>query len=366
MTDKQQKAKGDKRQGRELKAQCSKPQTKQPEAKKPELDATDCNSVGAERTTPRRKLRKGNAKRKRAKTRGDEAKSKFADLIAKHVKNHKLEEPDRVILRRMLGHGPLDNALLASDGELRRVAGVFLGEALVKLKRASPDLYFHFWTFISDRGNTSDRQPVVDLKGMHSLVDQVFRKRKLPSISVAELQGLGNYPRKGNGRTIMNGIHAITWSDQRLDCKAIMSSFNESAVWSCKLGANPVDVRPIEDTEEDLHYMAYYMFKSPYDVKMVQTRTEGIRLKGTEKGYKPEFAARILEGLSQLEMSMLVRSTHDGKMLRADLQRRLTYWHKSRPEWSNQKLPQVDLEEFWRRIRSKKRKVEYGPYRFIR
>ena len=201
---------------------------------------------------------------------------------------------------------------------------------------------------------------------MHSLVDQVFRRLNLSSFSVDEIQGIGNHPRKGDGRIVMNGVHAVTWSAEKLDCEAIMASFKGSAVWTCSLGADPVDVQLITHTEGDLRYIAYYMFKSPYEVKMAEQRVQGVRLKSTEKGYKPEFAMRILEGLSQLELSMIVRSTFEGAKLRADWQRRLTYWHKSRPDWSTQKLPKVDMDEFWHRIRSKKRRVEYAPYRFIR
>ena len=366
MTGKQRKAKKAKGQRRKLKAQRSIPELKQHQAQELKHDAPELKGAETKGRKAKKFIADGKTLKKKAKSKGHKARKKFVKLIGRHVESHKLEEADRVVLRRMIGHGPLDNSLLASDAELRRVAGVFLGEALVKLKKAIPGLHFYFWTFINDRGNTSDRQPVVDLKGMHSLVDQVFRKHKLASFSVDEFQGLGNYPRLGKGRTIMNGVHAITWSHEQLECEAIMESLNASAVWTCALGADPVHIQPVGLTDGDLRYLSYYMFKSPYEVKMAQTREEGIRLKSTEKGNTPEFAMRLFEGLSQLEMSMIVRSTFDGAKLKADWLRRLTYWHKSRPEWSNDKLPAFDTEEFWRRIRSKKRKVEYGPYQFNR
>ena len=349
-----------------LKAEGRKLKAKQQRAQSAKSESAECNSVAADVINDKQLPKKGKAKAKLAKNKGNEAKIKFTNIIAEHVQNHKLHEADRIILRYMLGYGQLANNMWASDVELRRMAGVMLGDLLVKLKRANPGLYFYFWTFINDRGNTSDRQPVIDLKTMHSLVDQVFRKLKLSSFSVDELQGIGNYPRHGKGRTLMDGIHGITWSAEPLDCTGIIASYDASAAWTCEFGAKPVDVRPIDDTEGDLRYLAYYMLKPPYDVKMVEQRTTGVRLKPTEKGYKPEFAMRMLEGLSQLEMSMIVRSTYDGAKLRANWERRLTYWHKSRPEWSKEKLPQVDMDEFWCRIRSKKRKVEYAPYRFNR
>ena len=365
MTPKERKAKKARGQRRKLTGQRLSLKLKQLRDQASQPKAPKVKNAKTERRTHKTECEDGEDKMLKAETKGYEAKQKFANIIGTHVKKHKTAEPDRVILRRRLGIGPLDNKLWASDAELRRVAGVFLGEALIKLKRANPGLYFYFWTFINDRGNTSDRHPVVNIKGMQSIADQVFRKLRLSSFSVNELQGIGNYPREGKGRIIMDGIHAITFSEKPLDCAAIMSDLNASTVWTCALGADPVDVQPVGPTDGNLSYLGYYMLKSPYEVKMVQRGDERVRLKGTEKGYKPEFAMRIFEGLSQLEINTIVRSTYDGAQLRADWQRRLMYWHKSRPEWSSNKLPEVDMYEFWQRIRSKKRRVEYAPYRFI-
>jgi hypothetical protein len=347
---------------RKLKAQNQKRKLSKMKAYLSEPDALTARAIEPEHV----KADTGETKSEKAETKGHEAKRKFGNIIARHVENHNLNEPDRIILRRLLGYGPLDNVMLGSDTELRRMAGVFLAEALIKLKQETPDLHFSFWTFTNDRGNTSDREPTIDLRGLHSMVDQVFRRLKLPSFSVAELQGLGNHPRQGSGRTIMAHVHAITWSTRPFDCRAIKEGYNSATVWRNSLGADPVHVRPITFTDGDLSHVAYYMLKPPYDVKMLEERKNGICLKSTEKGYKPEFAMRILEGLSQLEILTIVRSTYDGVKLRTEWQRRLTYWHKSRIAWSNKKLPEVAHEEFWGRIRSKKRRSTYLPYRIIR
>ena len=362
MTPHARKAKKAKVQRRKLKAQNQKRKLNTVKAYASGPDALTARIFKSEHV----EADDGETKSEKAETKGHEAKRKFGSIIARHVENHNLDEPDRIILRRLLGYGPLDNVMLASDTELRRMAGVFLAEALIRLKQETPDLHFSFWTFTNDRGNTSDREPTIDLRGLHSLVDQVFRRLKLPSFSVAELQGLGNHPRQGSGRTIMAHVHAITWSTRPLDCKGIMEGYNSTTVWRNSLGADPVNVRPITFTDGDLSHVAYYMLKPPYDVKMLEERKNGICLKSTEKGYKPEFAMRIFEGLSQLEISTIVRSTYDGVKLRTEWQRRLTYWHKSRIEWSNKKLVVVANEEFWGRIRSKKRRSTYLPYRIIR
>ena len=148
---------------------------------------------------------------------------------------HKVDEADLATFTQLLGYGPLDNGMLASDLSLRRKAGKILGQILIKLRKANPNLTFQFWTLTQDRGNTSDRQPVIDRKGMQSLADQMFRKLELSSFSVLELQGIGNHPRKGDGRTIMTHLHAMSWTDQPFDHKAVMKSLNEGTVWQNSL-----------------------------------------------------------------------------------------------------------------------------------
>jgi hypothetical protein len=44
-------------------------------------------------------------------------------------------------------------------------------------------------------------------------------------------------------------------------------------------------VKPVTDASGELEYLAYYLFKPPYDVKMLEKRLRGERLKSTEKGY---------------------------------------------------------------------------------
>jgi hypothetical protein len=298
----------------------------------------------------------------RASKKVAEAKRKFADMIASYVKKHKVGESDLEIFRYLTGWGNLTNSMLASDLTLRNQAGKILAETLWSFKCANPGVTFHFWTFVHDKGNTSDRTPAIELKAIQSLVDKVFRRYGIDGIQVFEIQGLGNHPQKGEGRTIMNHVHAVSWSLQSFDHLSVMREINASPVWQNSLGAAPVRIKPILDTWGDLHYVVeYYLFKPPHDVKMLEDRKGGSRLKGTERGYRPEFAVRILEGLSQLEIAGIIRATSGGTAIRKECIRRLRYWHKSRAKWSGaHRAP--DLAEFWGRYRMKRRKCDYMPY----
>ena len=309
----------------------------------------------------RQPIKKNNAKRK-----AKEAGNKFTNIISEYATSLKITGEDRAFLGQVLGYGPLSNIMLASDVELRRKASKILADLLVKLYQDCPNLNFYLVTFTHDRGNTSDRGPTVDLKGILQLVDQALRKLKLNCLYVLEVQGLGNFPREGKGRTIMTHVHGVVWTDANLNCENIIGDLNANSVWVNSLNEKPVDIRPIAKSEGDLAYIAYYMMKPPYDVKMVEQRDNGPRLKSTEKGYRPEFAARILECLCQLEFKSMVRSTFEGQNVRKEWARRLTYWHKSRPKWTPEKRLLLDLSSFWNRFRSKKKRKKYLPFRIIR
>lgn len=294
------------------------------------------------------------------------AERKFADKIREYAKSHSATASDVSMFRDALGYGRLCNTMLASDLPLRRKSTEFLGTALERLRSDNPDLSFRFWTLIHARGNTSDREPVVDLKFLRSLTDKTLRKLGLDGIYVVESQGIGNYPREGKGRTIMTHAHVIEWSTDPLDVAQVERELNEDSAWHNDLDADPVRVKVITDAPGELDYMAYYLFKPPYDVKMVEARARGDRLKSTEKGYKPEFAARLLELMTQLHISELVRAVGEGKLVRKEWQRRLTNWHRSRERWADGKLPGYYFDDFWDRYRGKKRKKAYNRYTIIR
>lgn len=298
----------------------------------------------------------------RASKKAADADKKFAGLIGRYIKKHRVGENDVEILRSITGWGDLTNSMLASDLALRRKIGKFLAEALWSHKRRNPDLAFHFWTFVHEKGNTSDRSPTIELKAMQGLVDKVFRRHSLDAIQVFEIQGLGNYPQRGEGRTIMSHIHALTWTHGAFDHRSVMKEINVMTAWQNSLGAAPVRIKVVGDTCDDLQYLAqFYLFKAPHDVKMLESRKNGTRLKSSEKGYRPEFDVSILEGLSQLEIAAIIRATSGGTEIRQECIRRLRYWHRSRTRWSSAHRP-PDLEAFWGRYRTKRRRRTYLPY----
>lgn len=291
---------------------------------------------------------------------------KMGQLIAGYTRKHKMPEEDAQVLRRLLGYSQPNDSLLACDLSLRRRAGKEFGNMLVALREENPGLQFYFWTIIHPKGNASDRNPVVDIKGMQALADKVFRKFEMHGVSVLEIQALTNWPQGGEGRTLMAHVHGVSWSDRSFSCTAAMNSFAGGRAWPRPFGADPVDVQVIGLTEEDLRNVAYYIFKAPHDAKWRFEKDGRVRLKSTEKGYRPELAMRVIEGLSQLGFRSIIRSTGNGSLLRSDLLRRVVHRHKSRADWTRGTIDEWSVTNFWDRYRMKKRKKEYLPYTFGR
>ena len=294
------------------------------------------------------------------------AERKFADKIRRYAESHKASAADRSLFKDGLGYGRVCNTLLASDLWVRRKSSKFIGTALERIRSENPILDFYFWTFTHERGHTSDRTPIVDLKYMRGAIDRTLRAQDLNSLTVIEFQGLGNHPGQGAGRTIMTHGHSITWSSASLDYQKVEKQLNDSEHWKSDLGSVPIRIKPITNADRELRYMAYYLFKPPYDVKMVETRTRGDRLKSTEKGYKPDFAARMLELESQLDIRELVRASGDGKYIKSEWLRRLTNLNRSREAWVPGVLPQYYFDDFWARYRVKKKRKHYEPFVIIR
>ena len=305
-------------------------------------------------------------KRKQAREKAHQAEAKFRKLIRQYLSKHKGSKSDFGAFGDMLGYGRLTNTMLASNLPLRHRAGSFLGQALERLRKEDESLSFQFWTLLHSRGNTSDREPKIELKFLRSNADKSFRKLGLNGIYVVELQGLGNHPRAGKGRTIMVHIHAVTWTTGAFNAGAALAELRKSKLWQNDLGAEAVDVKHVLPERGELKYLAYYLLKPPYEAKMLEGRDRGPRLKGTEKGYRPEFAARLLECLSQLELKELVRSVNAGKAIRQDWARRVTYWHRSRSKWSNGSIPLSAYQDLWDRFRPKKRRRDYKRFEINR
>lgn len=307
-----------------------------------------------------------NSKTKQARSKAKAAKKAFKKLIRRYCRAHKLPKSEMQKFADILGEGRVCDTILASDVRARVKCAAFLGSVLERLKSNDEHLHFYFWTVITPKGQTSDRLPEIDLKSMRASMDKLLRKYDQGGVFVVETQGLGNYPRRGAGRSLLTAAHAITWSVRPIDIERIEAHYSNSADCTNELGARPVVIKGVTDAPGDLDYLAYYILKPPYELKMLDGSRSRVRLKGTTKAYPPEFAVRLLEYHSQVELTELFRATAGGTKIRSEVLRRLKGWQKSRERWSRGRLPYYFYDDFWDTYRNKKCKVHYERYRIIR
>ena len=307
-----------------------------------------------------------NSKAKKAQSKSKAATKGFKKLVRKYCRSHKLPRSEMQKFADILGEGRVCDTILASDVQARAQCMAFLGSALERLKEKDKHLHFYFWTVITPKGQTSDRFPEIQLKAERSATDKLLRKYDQDGVYLVETQGLGNFPRKGQGRSILTAPHAISWSQSAINIDEIERHYAESPDWQNALGARPVAIKEVADEPGNLNYLAYYILKPPFEVKMLDGGNSKTRLKGTTKGYPPEFAVRLLEYHSQVELTELFRATSGGTSIRSNSLRRLRAWNMSREKWSRGRLPKFYYDDFWDTYRNKKRKVDYDKYRILR
>lgn len=197
---------------------------------------------------------------------------------------------------------------LASDLNARKLSAISMRNETIRHWRSyhAKGYKFYLVTLIANRANTSDREPVVDMGFLSRRLRVVTKKLNAQGIGVIEVQAIMNHPRKGKGRTLMFNAHAIIWTDEPLDVKAVNDRFNAMRGWKAVLGANAFHMVEMSATEADAAEVSFYMTKVPSDVKnRMPKKTDPSRsiMMQTVKGYRNDLALRLFEGLSQIALT---------------------------------------------------------------
>lgn len=232
----------------------------------------------------------------------------------------------------------------------------------------NPKRRYFFLTFIDDMGNTSDRDPEVNVGALKRKVDKATRDMDLDAVGAIEVQAILNYPQKGHGRTLMFHAHAIGWTDKRFDHKAAAKRLNKKRSWNNAFGAKPIVIQPVTDLPGNIERLSHYILKVPHDVKNRRLKagtTNRYQLMQTTKGYRPELALRIVEGLSQIGIAQAIFGVGDGKLISRALRKRLLEWHHRRTANGTVLPEDFDVAGLWRDLRKTNGSENYGPYRFL-
>ena len=278
----------------------------------------------------------------------------FRRKISKYVRKASLDPEQTAIVNALLGHEGHSALLLCSDLEARAEASDCFCRLFIEQSEANPGRRYYFFTFTDECGFVSDRTTMVDVASIMKKAGRALRALKVNAVAVLEVHPLANYPGGGAGRTLLFHVHAIGWSDEPFDPEEAELTLHTGGAWKNPLGAPPVKIKPIAQDSENLEEVSRYCLKPPHAAKNRRPSKNDpsrFRLLNTIKGYRPEFAFRVLEILSQIEMLDVVIGIGEGKRLRQDFRKTMTEWHKNRMS-RNTILPgEFDIWHFWFKLR---------------
>jgi hypothetical protein len=237
-----------------------------------------------------------------------------------------------------------------------------------KYRPLKPERVYYFVTFIDDMGNTSDRNPEVNLEALRRKVDKAMRKMGLHGVVWIEVQALMNYPGRGHGRTLMFHAHAIAWTASPFNAFKAAKRINSSRSWSNAFDVPPVKISEMTKLRGHIDWLAHYISKVPHDAKnrMPDHKHFGRHiLMQTRAGYRPELAVSILEGLSQIALPDVVFGVGEGSIIRDTWRRKLSAWHRRRTSEDPPSELLFDVAEYWRDLRKRNGSKNFAPYRFL-
>lgn len=300
----------------------------------------------------------------------EKAKDDFKASVKKvrdHLTSFGLDDHDHQVGLGLLGVCARAERLLLSDIPARYMASKTLAASMSSHQDAAPqDRSYYLISFADDCGTTSDRTPYLALDQMIQKTRRALAKLNVNAFVMLEVHPVINFPGGGAGRSLLLGAHAIAWTDKPFDHAAAVKELNASPAWNCGLGAAPVHIAVIDQGYGHMERVAHYLMKqTPSAKNLMPSHSHPDRnlMMDTIKGYRDEFALRLFEGQSQVELMNVMFGVGEGSDIRQALRSTLVKWHRAR------KVPvavpkDYDVWAFWGRIRANHGSRRYLPYRF--
>jgi hypothetical protein len=220
-------------------------------------------------------------------------------------------------------------------------------------------------TVIHSIGNTTDNKPEVALKLFKAKCRKAIAALNVKAIGMIECQGIMNYPGGKLGRTLMFHGHFIGYALDIGHVGDAVDKLNASRAWTTTFGVDPIVVEEVSDGPGHVEWLAHYFSKGPHDAKNLmphKDRPGRVRMMNTIIGYRPEFALRIYEGLSQTLITDALFCVGAMDVLNP-VRKRLLAWHKKR---SGPVLRNKAIAKLWRDLRiAGNGSDRFLPYRFL-
>lgn len=302
------------------------------------------------------------------KKRAQERFTQFRKIWKRSFRGLGLTQDEEAIIFALSGKAGHADSLLWSDMRARAKASNTLLKIMSDHWASHKDelLNYYFVTLIDDSGVTSDRFPEARIKHLKEKAVRSLRDTPFDAIAMVEKHPVMNYPRKGKGRTLLYHIHAVAWTKSNIDPVDLAKDITEKGSWSCSFNAAPVNIEPISSLDS-LERCTLYMTKPPHSAKnwMPKNGKPGVSIfMDTIKGYRPDLAMRVFEGLTTVKLMDVILSIKGGREIRNRLKTKLVDWHRKRPTDEMIVPKNFDVWQMWHDIRARKVGNLFAPYRF--
>lgn len=282
----------------------------------------------------------------------------FSGAARRGLAHFSLTAVERDELLTIMGGRGATERLLASNKRLRMQSAVILVHEFSKLRcqwSCIPNRRYWNVSFLGPLIN--EYRPELDVYAYRQVVDRLLRSQKLNALLSIELQALTNYPQEGEGRNFLLNGHALAWTDApdfiAADAQAAMRA--SESLWS-ELGGDTVTFTERTDAAGGLEYLGHYLTKAPRQGKR--------RCKDSERpgrwhlepvgNVRSDLQLRLMEILSQLELTDLVWGVKDGAFVRRAWKVALVDWNQARCRRRRTPLDaNFDTAQLWRRVRSR-------------
>ncbi|UZK70483.1 hypothetical protein OKW76_05415 [Sphingomonas sp. S1-29] len=278
-------------------------------------------------------------------------------------------EAEAAVIRSLLGVGGNTQGIVRSDVGACRQASRIFARAMLRHRQANPGMSYYLVTMFDDEGLTSDRLPICRSDFLMAKARRAIAKLNLSAVLATDVCAIMNYSNDGAGRTLSFHIHGIAWGSSEKKIKKGVKKLNSSGAWVCKFGAVPIKITKINDSKADMFRASLYCIKLPCSAKNLRKkRTDDGKtmFMDTIKGYRPELALRMAEGLSQIDFISTIAGTKGGAGIRQEIRQELNEWKKAKSIAAEKKPVDFDVWAFWARLREHQGSRNFMPYRFDR
>src|ERR1044072_2106735 len=301
-----------------------------------------------------------------ALTAARQAISEFRSLYTQGLQRWELDRETAGALAIATGKRGMSEALLLSNGKVRLEATSIMTDVIKAFWAKTRYIRGRKWwliTFVSDCGNALEYRPVVNTESFRRKVYRMLHK-----VDLDAFQALTNFPNNGDGRSLMFHAHALAWTDDPdFDEAALERQLCASGSMRHWLGAKTVRITEIPPTERHIKWRCHYLLKAPFVGNYLKRSNE------TPSGYdlanakvRSDLAVRLLECLTQLEITQMVWGIRGGKALTREWRRRLKQWHARQCRRPGRTLAKdYDIAGLWKNVRRSRRNNKHKPFRFI-